>query len=240
MPAPVGIAMQHNSERVTPRDADYAAFFDLLCAEGRRTVPLEGALDATSLHEIGALLVGLPARLGLRRRGGLAPPRAPRPRGRPRDPRPGGGGGRPLRVRPDAAARGGAPPRAAPLRRGDRHRLRRGALAHARRPRVRRQPRLRALAPLGVAAGPRARRGGPAQGAPAAAPAPPRLPHGPADAGRHATRARVAGGDGDGAAAGGRGPHRGRAPAPLLQPRGARLRLLHLPPRGLLQRRGAR
>lgn len=62
MPAPVGIAMQPHSERVTPRDADYAAFFDLLRAEGRRTVPLEGTLDAASLREVGALLVGLPTR----------------------------------------------------------------------------------------------------------------------------------------------------------------------------------
>ena len=62
MPAPVGIAMQPHSERVTPRDADYAAFFDLLRAEGRRTVPLEGTLDAASLGEVGALLVGLPTR----------------------------------------------------------------------------------------------------------------------------------------------------------------------------------
>ena len=48
--------------RVNPPDADYAAFFDLLRAEGRRTVPLEGTLDAASLGEVGALLVGLPTR----------------------------------------------------------------------------------------------------------------------------------------------------------------------------------
>lgn len=62
MPRPVAIAMTHHAEVVVPNQVEYAAFFDLLRLEGRRTVPLEEDISAEALREFDALLLGCPTR----------------------------------------------------------------------------------------------------------------------------------------------------------------------------------
>lgn len=56
----VAIAMREHDELVTPKNADYSGFFDLLRLEAVRTQPLTGELTPEALRPFGALLLGVP------------------------------------------------------------------------------------------------------------------------------------------------------------------------------------